>query len=214
MNEKPTVFIVDDDANARESLAALVRSMDVAFECFSSAEEFLSQNLSNRPGCVVTDLRMMGMSGLDLQAKLAELESALAIVVVSAHASVPLAVKAVQDGAVTFLEKTCTEHELWEAIRDALLENEARLQKKQERDELRAALASLTDDERKVLELIAKGQANKQVAQVLSIGLRTVEDRRRRVMQKLAIEPFAELMRFFVKAETASSELSPVVNRK
>ncbi len=204
MSKNPTVFIVDDDATARESLAALVRSMGVAFECFGSAEEFLAAYLPNRPGCIVTDVRMTGMSGLDLQAKLAEMESALPVVVVSAYASVPVAVKAVQSGAVTFLEKTCTEHELWKTIKDALRKNEVRLKEKQERDVLRGASATLTDGERRVLELIAEGRANKQVARALDIGLRTVEDRRRRVMRKLGVESFAELMRFIVKVEQAA----------
>ncbi len=207
MSENATVFIIDDDANARDSLAALVRSMSIAFECYGSAEDFLASYLPNRPGCVVTDLRMMGMSGLDLQAKLAEMGSALPVVMITAHASIPVAVRAVQTGAVAFLEKTCTEHELWQAIRDALGKNEVQRMDKQEQDVVRDVLASLTDDERRVLELIANGLANKQVARALDIGLRTVEDRRRRVMQKLGVKSFAELMRFVVNAEQAAESM-------
>ena len=178
--------------------------MGVAFECFGSAEGFLAADLSNRFGCVVTDLRMMCMSGLDLQAKLAEMESTLPVILITAYASTPVVVKAMQSGAITFLEKICMGHELWQATKEALRKNEARQKDKHELDGLRGALATLTDDEQRVLELVAEGTLNKQVALKLGLSVRTVEARRRRVMQKLGVESIAELVRFVVKAEQAS----------
>ena len=107
MCAKPTVFIVDDEATARESVAALVQSMGIAHKSFGSAEEFLAAYLPNRPGCIVTDLQMMGMSGLDLLEKLVEMESSLPVIVISGGDPVRLAAEAMQAGAFTFLEKTC-----------------------------------------------------------------------------------------------------------
>ena len=149
----------------------------------------------------------MEMSGLDLQQKLIELESSLPVIIITAYASIPLAVKSMQNGAATFLEKTCTEHKLWRAVKDALVKNTDLLKEKQERDAMKKSMTTLTEDEKKVLNLVAGGKANKQIARALGIGLRTVEDRRHRVMRKLDVESFAELMRFYIMFEqSAQSE--------
>lgn len=129
--EKSTVFIVDDEAFVRESLAALVQSMGIAHESFDSAEEFLAAYSPNRPGCVVTDVRMMKMSGLDLLEKLVEMQSSLPVIVITGRASDRLAAKAMQAGAFTFLEKTCPQQDLQQAIEQALAKNVTLLKEKQ-----------------------------------------------------------------------------------
>ncbi|GAB4142110.1 MAG: response regulator transcription factor [Planctomycetaceae bacterium] len=201
MTDVPTVFIIDDHDDARASLSAMVQSMGVACECYSTPEEFLSEYSPKRRGCVVTDMRMLGMSGLELLEKLEDMGSDLPVILISAYSSIPIAVQAMQAGAVTFLEKTCSDQELWQAISDALRQNELRRKKSAERESILQVIGRLSAEERKVMELISQGQANKQVAHTLDIGLRTVEDRRRRVMQKLGVKSFAELMRVLVKAE-------------
>ena len=120
MSNEPTVFVVDDDELARDSVCALVQSMGIRAESFSSAEEFLEQYVDGRPGCLVTDVRMTGMSGLELQEKLQELKIPLPVIVMTAYAKTSLTVRAMQSGAVTVLEKPCEENELWDAIRTAL----------------------------------------------------------------------------------------------
>ncbi len=208
MSEQPIVFIIDDDADTCMSIAALVQSMGVGCECYESAEQFLAVYLPNRSGCVVTDLRMKGMSGLDLLENLLEAGINLPVVVITAYASIPLAVQARQSGATTFLEKSCTEHELWEAIKNALNKDLTRRKREQTNDVMRAALSTLTDEERRVLELITNGMLNKQVALKLRVSTRTVEDRRRRIIKKLGVESFAELVRFVVKTEEAVASKS------
>ncbi|PHR97681.1 MAG: DNA-binding response regulator [Blastopirellula sp.] len=201
MSDTPTVYIVDDDEIARESLAALVSSMGLEFEKFSSAEDFLKSYLPNDTGCIVTDLRMLGMSGAELQQKLAEMGSALPVIIITAYASVPLAVKSLHSGVFTFLEKSCSEDELWQAIKDALNQNKTRVSEKNERDSIENLFASLTTEERKILKLIADGKSNKQIAYKLDLGLRTVENRRQQIMHKIGVSSLAKLMQFFVHAK-------------
>ncbi len=211
MNEKPTVFIVAEDAIFCESLAGLVQSMAIPCKRFGCAEDFFAAYSPDLMGCVVSALRMKGMSGLQLQAKLVAMESALPVVVITGHASIPVAVKAMQAGAFAFLEKSCDEHEIWQAINDALNRNRALLKAMQEQNRLQEILISLTPDERRVLELIASGTVNKRIANQLGVCQRTIEDRRQRIMHKLHANSFADLMRFVVKAEQVGSVPKPHV---
>lgn len=201
MCAQPTVHIVDDDQMACQSVAALVSSMDLVYVCYGSAEEFLENYLPDLPGCLVTDFRMLGMSGLDLQKKLAELQSTLPIILITAYASIPVAVESLKEGAYAFLEKSCLEHDLGQAIQGALNHNRQLLVKRQEQLAIEETLASLSANEQEVLRRIAQGQANKEIALALGVSVRTVEDRRRRVMQKIESKSFADLMRLVVKAE-------------
>ena len=200
MYESATVFIVDDEASARKSVAALVESMGVNTKCFASAEEFL-EKYDEGPGCLVSDLRMVGMSGTDLQDKLKSLYVDLPVIIITAHADVPSAVRSMRQGAVTFLEKTCTEQELWQAICDALRKDVAQRQTLARQKAAREKLDLLTEKERAVLGMISSGHLNKQVAKTLDVSVRTVEIRRQRIMKKVGVNSFAELMRFFLKAE-------------
>ena len=200
MYESATVFVVDDEASARKSVAALVESMGLTSKCFASAEEFLEQ-YDDAPGCLVTDLRMLGLSGTELQERLRYLRIGLPVIIITAHANVSSAVKAMKYGAVTYLQKTGTEQELWQAICEAMRRDASRRQTLSERQTAKEKLDLLTEEERTVLKMISTGQLNKQVAVSLDLSIRTIEIRRQSIMQKIGVESFAELMRFFIKAE-------------
>ena len=197
ISENDTVFIIDEDLVACNSLSRLTDSMRIKHECFASSEEFLNSYMPGRAGCVVTDYRMIGMSGIEMLEELTSRESALAVVMLTANGSIQAAVKAIQSGAIAFLEKSCSENELWQAIKDAIKSNHSRLQKKYEWDLIRVTLSSLTDQERTVLELVVEGQGNKQIAHTLDLSLRTVESRRQKVKKKLKVESNAELVRYY-----------------
>lgn len=200
MTDEPTVFVVDDDELARTSVCALVRSMGIRAESFSSAEEFLNHYVEGRPGCLVTDVRMLGMSGLELQERLRELDIRLPVIVMTAYAKTPLTVRAIQGGAVTLLEKPCGEDELWDAIRKALSQDINGRATHQRVQELRRRIERLTPTQRKVMDLIVAGKANKVIAMELDISVRTVEARRQEVFVKMQSDSVAELVRLVLEA--------------
>jgi FixJ family two-component response regulator len=206
MDGDSTVFVVDDDEAARESVIALVGLKGLRAEGFASAEEFLSHYDPSLKGCLVVDVRLSGTSGLDLIESLSARRSTLPVVVITGYADVPMAVRAMQMGAVTFLEKPCQVQELWQGIREALeIENQQQAQRSQ-RAEVEARLASLTAEEVVVLSRLLQGEGNKLIAAGLDIGLRTVELRRSNVMKKMQAHSLPDLVRMaivggFLKAE-------------
>lgn len=200
MYQGQTVFVVDDDEQARSSVCALARSMRVEAEAFASAEEFLQQYAEGRPGCVVADLRMSGMSGLELQERLLARGIALPFVLLTAYARTPVTVRAVQSGAVTVLDKPYADDDLWDAIRKALEKDSARRCRGDRTRELRARVARLTPGERQVMDLLGQGKPNKQIAAELEVSLRTVENRRGQVLAKMQAGSFAELLRLWMEA--------------
>jgi FixJ family two-component response regulator len=201
MPHAPTVFVVDDDPAARESLAALVQSAGYDAETFPSGEAFLRDYVRSRPGCLIADIRMLEMSGLDLQDRLARENCPLPVIIISAYANAPLAVKAMKQGAVNLLEKPCRESELLESIRRAIELDAERRRDRAELNELQFRYKSLSDDERRVLEAIVAGKANKVIARELNIGLRTVEARRHNVFEKMKADSLAELVKMMVAIE-------------
>jgi two-component system, LuxR family, response regulator FixJ len=210
MNDDATVYVIDDDAAARESVVALVSLKGLKAQGFASAEEFLDQYDPTKKGCIVVDVRMSGMSGLDLLQHLKATSSLLPVVVITGYADVPMAVRAMQMGAVTFLEKPCHEQELWQGITQALDQEESQHTLRKQRAEVEARLATLTDDETHVLRMLLEGQANKQIASDLDIGLRTVELRRSNIMKKMQAGSLPELVRMailvgFLKPETTAT---------
>ncbi len=200
MTNEPTVFVVDDDELARQSVCALVQSMGVAAEAFASAEEFLEQYAADRSGCLVTDVRMMGMSGLELQERMQELNITLPVIVMTAYAQVPMTVRAMQAGALTLLEKPCEENELWDAIRTALTQNAEGRDARKQQQELRRRIEGLTPVQCRVMDLIVAGKANKLIAKELNLGIRTVEARRSEVFDRLQAKSVADLVRFAMEA--------------
>jgi len=204
--DEATVYIVDDDEGARSSVKALARSMGVRAEVFPSAEKFLEHYDPRQPGCLVTDLRMLGMSGMELQEKLAVDGILIPVIIITAHAETSLTVSAVKRGAVNVLEKPCRDYELFDAIRDALAQDEeARLQAAKQR-EFEARFSTLSKDEQRVLELMTEGTANKVIARRLEVSIRTVENRRQRIFAKTGAKSLAELIRFVVEMRSFSRD--------
>jgi FixJ family two-component response regulator len=208
--DKPIIFVVDDDAAVRESIVALIRVRGYPTRAYVSAEEFLNSGDFQLPGCVVLDIRMPGMSGVELLQHLRSRGSQIPVIVVTAHGDVPTAVKAMKAGAETFLEKPCSEEELWAAIEEVL--NRDRQQQAQQRmvAEIKARLTQLTADELQVYKLLVDGYQNKQVASKLSIGLRTVELRRATIMKKMQANSFSELVRFALLGELEQVATPPL----
>lgn len=198
MDNDSTVFVVDDDPGARESVVALVSLKGLRAEGYSSAEDFLTQFDPQRSGCLVVDVKMSGMSGLDLLRKLNERRSHLPVVVITGYADVPMAVKAMQEGAFTFLEKPCQEQELWNAIHQALEREKVQHPQRRERADTETRLGTLTEDELEVFRRLLAGHANKRIAADLDIGLRTVELRRSNIMKKMQATSLPDLVRMAI----------------
>jgi len=199
-----TIFIVDDDAAVREGLQALLAAKGFAVECFKSAEDFLAAIDPGRGGCVVADVRMPGMSGLDLQREMKRRNLTLAIIIITGHGDVPLAVAALKAGAVDFLEKPFDADAILASV-DEALRRAAPTSAAAEID--RAALAArvkeLSAREREVMDLVVAGHPNKVVAHRLGIAVRTVEIHRARVMEKTGARNLSELVRLSILLESA-----------
>ncbi|MFQ5733578.1 MAG: response regulator transcription factor [Planctomycetaceae bacterium] len=202
MRGEPTIFVVDDEQLARSSICAVIDSMHMRHEAFSSAGEFLQCYEPSRAGCLVTDVRMQDSSGLELQRTLAERGGELPVIVVSAYANVRAAVKAIKQGAVTFLQKPFNDHELFEAICEALEEDRETRARAERRRDLQGRIESLTPEERQVMDLIVEGKPNKAVAGELKIGLRTVESRKHMVFEKMQADSLAALVRLILEARS------------
>ena len=190
----PIVFIVDDDTDIRDSVSLLVQSVGLSCETFADGQALLDGLPPDAHGCVVADIRMPGMSGLDLQARLAELGSHLPIIIMTGFGDVPIAVRAMKQGAVDFIEKPYQPDELLERIQQAIAEDAKRLSTASAQIALRERVATLTKREREVMDLVVKGSANKVVAIDLGISERTVEIHRSRVMKKMGARSLAELV--------------------
>lgn len=197
---EPTVFVVDDEPAARKSLCALVQSFGYRAEAFESGEAFLEQYDAARPGCLVTDVRMRGMSGVELQETLKSQGSQLPVIIITAFAETMLTVRAMKNGAVTLLEKPCRDNELWTATRDALAMDAANREQQANRWNIRARIQTLTESERKVLDLMVGGKMNKQIASELDISVRTVESRRHQIFVKMKTDSLADLIRLVLEA--------------
>jgi FixJ family two-component response regulator len=200
MNDEPTVFIVDDDLAFLESLSVLIGSMGLKTRTFSSPDEYLQQFDPTAPGCLVLDVRMPKISGLGLQERLAQLPLRPPIIIMTGHAEVPTALRAMRQGAVDFLQKTFSEAELYEAIQRALAQDVEFRTAHARRDSLNVRFSQLSAAEMLVLQQVLMGEANKRIAAKLGISRRTVEDRRARLMQKLEVETLADLVRLAVEA--------------
>jgi two-component system response regulator FixJ len=201
MKEKPaTVFVVDDDEAVRTSLRLLLKSVGLPVETFASAQEFLDQFDPDRAGCLVLDIRMPGMSGLELQQHLNDRHSIMPVVFITGHGDVPMAVEAMQAGAVDFIQKPFRDQDLIDRINRALEKDREMRGELRERDEIRRRMSQLTPREREVLELVTQGKANKVIAGDLNVSQRTVEIHRARVMEKMGANSLAHLVRMVIEA--------------
>ena len=201
----PTVYVVDDDASTRELLAWLMRRHGIAAEVFPDARSFLSVYRSEYPGCLVLDLNMPGMSGLDLQRHLNEQGVFLPIIFLSGGADVPNAVRAVKEGAIDFIEKPFDYRRVVALVQDCLA-RDARARAGRERTRaMSERLRLLTQREREVLEQVVGGRLNREIAEALAISIKTVEAHRARIMEKLEVNSVAEL----VQAKLAAGAAAP-----
>ncbi len=198
--DSPKIYVVDDDDQACKAVLALVQTMGLPAESFASAEEFLAAYDDHRPACLVTDVRMLGMSGLELQERLNELGISISVVVLTAFASTPTTVRAMRNGALTLMEKPCDDDLLWEAIRAGIAADEKNWKLEQHRDAIKARLELLTPKEREVIEFMVAGNANKVIARKLDVSVRTVENHRQKIFQKMEADSLAELVRMAMTA--------------
>ena len=207
MMTDPVIFIVDDDPAARNSLAALVKSRRLAAETFASAEEFLAQYDPAKRGCLIADVRMTGMSGLELQEQMAARRVNLPVIVITGFADISMAVRAMRAGAVTFLEKPCTEQELWDAVQMALDAEAKSNELRQRHEEIEQRYATLTPAEHQVLAKLMTGSTNKSIAHELKLGMRTVEMRRSKIMEKMNAGSLQELVRLVISIRPVEETL-------
>jgi FixJ family two-component response regulator len=191
----PTVFVVDDYAPVRKAVSRLLRAAGFAVAAFASAEEFLAQFDPHIPGCLVLDLSMPAVNGLELQRILARKGSVLPIIFLTSHGDIPKSVQAMKRGASDFLTKPVNDEDLLAAIRAAIEKDRALRREQTELSEIRARLATLTPREREVLEHVVTGKLNKQIAGDLGTVEQTVKVHRARVMEKLKVQSVAELVR-------------------
>ena len=201
MSDDQTVFIVDDDEGVRDGLSLLLATIGQSCELYESAQEFLDAYDDGKRGCLVLDIRMPRMTGLDLQKKLLEMESSLPIIFITGHGDIPMAVEAMRRGALDFIRKPFREHDLLERINEALNLDEDAHKKALDRQELADKLSSLSEREREVFERVADGQMNKVIAADLGISERTVEVHRGQVMKKLGARTLAQLVRMKIQMQ-------------
>ncbi len=200
MTSEPTVFIVDDDPAFRDSLAVLILSIGLKPEAYASGEEFLKCFDETRPGCIILDVRMPQLGGLALQEKLAAFPLCPPIIILTGHAEVPTALRAMKQGAIDFLQKTFAESELSDSVQRAIASDKEFRQGYLKRRSLEDQLNLLSRPERDVLDLVLAGHPNKRIASLLGVSQRAIEDRRARVMQKLDVNSLPELVRFALDA--------------
>lgn len=195
------VFVVDDDRAMRDSVAFLLGSAGLRSECFCSGPDLLALDLENRRGCVLTDVRMPGMSGLELQKALSRRGLDLPVIVMTAFADVPVAVRAMREGAFDFVEKPFHDRELIDRVLAAITEDRDRSRDRDRRLAIAERHRQLSDRECEVCELVVDGLLNKQIAGRLGISIKTVETHRSRVMEKMEADSLADLVRQIVVLE-------------
>jgi RNA polymerase sigma factor (sigma-70 family) len=201
-NQKPTIFIVDDDPSVRDSMELMLRSVGFDVKTFAAAQDFLNADLQEGPGCLILDVRMPGMSGLDLQEKLVSAKTPLPVIFITGHGTVPMSVRAMKAGAVDFLQKPFEEQDLLDAIHRAINQQRERRSRTDEADDIQQRVNALTPREHEVFSLLVIGMANKEIAHKLGTSERTIKAHRAKVMEKMNAGSFADLVRFSEKLKT------------
>lgn len=195
------VYLIDDDDAVRDSMSMLLESSDLPCHSFTSADEFFDYYDGTQRGCLVLDIRMPGMTGLELQQQLKTKESTLPIIFITGHGDVPMAVEAMRHGAADFLRKPVQEQDFLDRVQQALEQESGDWYQKLDREQSREQIAMLTKREREVFERVAAGEANKVIANELDISERTVEVHRSQVMKKLGARTLAQLVRIQIQSE-------------
>ena len=193
------VFVIDDDPSIRLAITSLIRSVGMRVESFPSAQEFMASKRPDAPACLVLDVRMPGVSGLDLQRDLADADIRIPIIFITGHGDIPMSVRAMKAGAVEFLTKPFRDQDLLDAISQALERDRAHRSQYSEMAELRRRFKALTPREKEVMELVVSGLLNKQIAARLNISEITVKLRRHQVMEKMEAPSLADLVRMAEK---------------
>ena len=197
-DSEPTVFVVDDDEPVRDAIGLLLDTVDLPHECYDSATTFLEAYSAPRTGCLVLDIRMPGLGGLELQEELLKRGNTLPVIFITGHGDVPMAVEAMQKGAVDFIQKPFRDQDLLDRIREALRTDRERRQEQQQHAEVEERIARLTNREREVFDLVVTGKPNKVIAYELGVSQRTVEIHRARVMEKMQARSLADLVKMHI----------------
>ena len=203
--QTPTVFVVDDDEGVRNSLRFLLKSVGLATQTLASASEFLDFYKPSQPGCLVLDVRMPGMSGLELQQQLNLRGAVIPVIFITGHGDIPMAVEAMQQGAFDFLQKPFRDQDLIDRIQRALERDARNRTALEQHARIRERLDSLTPREREVLALMTRGKPNKIMAAELAVSQRTVEIHRARVMEKSGAASLAQLVRMVLDLEASGA---------
>ncbi len=194
-----TVFVVDDDSAMRDSLMEMMDLAGLSAESYASAEEFLDAYHPSRPGCLVADVRMPGMSGIELQEKLNAENVLLPIIIITGHGDIPMATRSIQMGAVAFLEKPFKDTQLLDHIRSAMEGNARERSQASQHADIADRFVLLSQRERQVMDLVVAGRLSKQIARQLHISQSTVEDHRKHIMEKMGAATIADLVRLVVE---------------
>ena len=203
--EAATVMVVDDDAGVRNAMRALLKSVGLGSTLFASGPEFLASYQPHQHGCLVLDIRMPGMSGLELQQQLNLRGAVIPVIFMSGHADIPMAVEAMQHGAFDFLQKPFRDQDLLDRIQRAIAKDAELRRSLGQHERIKAHLNDLTPREREVLDLMTQGLQNKAIAQKLNVSPRTIEIHRARVMEKMKASSVAELVRMMMDLDHAAA---------
>ena len=203
MTQAPVVFVVDDDPSVRSSLKFLMSSVGLQVESFDSADALLQRKLPDAPSCLVLDVRLRGLSGLDFQRELAARNCHMPIIFITGHGDIPMSVRAMKAGAVEFLTKPFRDQDLLDAVRIALEKDRERRERKKEVSDLKERFNSLTPREQKVISMVVSGMLNKQIADQLGTAENTVKVHRSRAMEKMHAQSVAELVKMIDKLESS-----------